>query len=114
MFDRTKIDEVVLSPDGEMVLLYIFERDGWSGSDEQLVSLQHKIHTYVRFAAEGQLEETCPETAGLPWRIVIESSTGPPDPRTAEMIQHLAGPVSAYGGDLTATEGSPENPSGED
>jgi len=44
-----------------------------------------------------------PETVGLPWRIVIESQSGPPDQRSTELIERLAEPVRRYGGDLTKT-----------
>lgn len=100
MFDSAKIDSVVLSPEGDRVLLYIFERGGWTGSDEQLISLQEKIHNYVGYATDGQMTRDLPETTGLPWHIVIESQAGPLDRRSAEMINRLADPVRRYGGDL--------------
>jgi hypothetical protein len=74
---------------------------GWTGAGGQLVSLQEKIHTYVGYAVDGQLNRDFPDTAGLPWRIVIESQAGPPDGRSTEMINRLADPVRRYGGDLT-------------
>jgi Family of unknown function (DUF6572) len=63
MFDPTTVDAVAVTPERDAVLLYLFERDGWSGSDEQLLSLQEKIHTYVGFAVDGQLSRDYPETA---------------------------------------------------
>jgi hypothetical protein len=101
VFDATKVDAVAVAPDGEAVLLYIFERQGWTGADEQLVSLQEKIHTYVSYAIDGQMTRDFPDTAGLPWSIVIESQAGPPDDRSVEMIDRLADPVRRYGGDLS-------------
>jgi hypothetical protein len=101
MFDATKVDAVALTPDEDAVLLYIIERDGWTGSDDQLLSLQSKIQTYVGYAVDGQMNRGYPETAGLPWRIVIESQAGRPDSRSAETINRLADPVRSYGGDLT-------------
>jgi hypothetical protein len=101
MFDATKVDAVAVTPEEDAVLLYIFEREGWTGADEQLLSLQEKIQTYVGHAVDGQLLRDYPETAHLPWRIVIESQAGPPDSRSAEMIDRLADPVRRYGGDLT-------------
>jgi hypothetical protein len=107
VFDPAKIDLVTIAPDRDAVLLYIVQSDGWSGSDEQLTALQQKIHAYVGFALDGQMERTYPETAGLPWRIVIESQAGAPDVRSAEMIERLVHPVRSYGGDLTtAGDGS--------
>jgi hypothetical protein len=101
MFDATKIDAVAVTPDEEAVLLYIFEREGWTGTDEQLISLQEKIHAYVGYAVDGQMTRDYPDAARLPWRIVIESQAGPPDRRSAEMIDRLADPVRRYGGDLS-------------
>jgi hypothetical protein len=101
MFDATKIDAVALTPEEDAVLLYIFEREGWTGADEQLLSLQEKVQTYVGFAIDGQMRRDYPETADLPWRIVIESQAGPPDSRSTEMIDRLAEPVRRYGGELT-------------
>jgi hypothetical protein len=103
VFDPTKIDAVAVTPEEDAILLYIFERDGWTGADEQLFSLQEKIQTYVGYALDGQLNRDYPGTMGLPWRIVIESQKGPPDSRSAEMIDGLAGPVRRYGSDLTRT-----------
>lgn len=101
MFDSTKVDTVALTSEGDAVLLYIFERDGWAGTDEQLLSLQEKIHTYVGYAVDGQMSRDYPEASTLPWCIVIESQAGPPDSRSLEMIDRLADPVRRYGGDLT-------------
>jgi len=101
MFDATKIDAVAVTPEEDTALLYLFEREGWSGTDEQLISLQEKIHAYVGYAVDGQMSRDYPDTAGLPWRIVIESQAGPPDGRSAEMIDRLADPVRRYGGDLS-------------
>lgn len=89
-----------MTPETDAVALFIFERDGWTGSDEQLTSLQEKIHTYVGYALDGQMSLDYPDTAGLPWRIVIESQAGPPDDRSAEMIDRLSEPVRRHGGDL--------------
>jgi hypothetical protein len=100
VFEPDMIDAVVVTPGQDAVLLYIFERDGWNGSDEQLISFQAKVHAYVGFAVDGQLASSYPEAASLPWRIVVESQAGPPDHRSAEVIDRLAGPVRRYGGDI--------------
>jgi hypothetical protein len=50
---------------------------------------------------DGPLVADYPQTDGLPWRIVINCRTGEPDPRSAELLEQLAEPVSRYGGDLT-------------
>ena len=100
LFDPGKIDLVAVSPDGDAVRLYIVADGRWSGSDAQIQSLQHKIHNYVSFAADGALREAYPEFASLPWAIVIDCQLGAPDARTAEVIAHTVEPVRGYGGEL--------------
>jgi hypothetical protein len=80
MFDATKVDLVTVTPQSDAVLLYIVASEEWTGNDEQLRSLQEKIHNYVGYAVDGQMQRDHPETAGLPWRIVIDSQAGPPTP----------------------------------
>lgn len=82
--------------------LFIVRDEPWSGSDEELLSLQQKIHSYVGFAADGQLVEQYPETAGSPWQIVIRSFGGEPDPRSIRLIDELAQRIPSYGGSLVA------------
>jgi hypothetical protein len=72
----------------------------WSGTDEELTTLQAKIHNYVGFALDGQLVATYPETQDLPWRIVVVGQAGPPDERTLTLLGTLCEPIRAYGGDL--------------
>jgi hypothetical protein len=55
---------VSISPDGSTVILHIVSDAPWTGSDDQLTSLQQKIHNYVGFAADGQLVATYPEANG--------------------------------------------------
>ena len=100
LFDPSKVDLVALSPDETTVELLIVADSGWSGSDEQIRSLQEKIHTYVGFAVDGQLAATCPDVADRPWSIVVQCAGDAPDPRTAEVLERSAEPVRGYGGDL--------------
>jgi hypothetical protein len=80
--------------------LHIVQDQAWTGSDEQITSLQHKINNYVSFALDGALTEKYPETEGKPWRIVIASQAGEPDPRTMVVLDQRAPALREYGGDL--------------
>lgn len=62
-FDVDKIDLVTVSPEGDVVQLYIVVVAPWTGSDAQIQSLQQKIHNYVGFAADGELHRAYPETS---------------------------------------------------
>jgi hypothetical protein len=99
-FNDSTLDIVTLSPDGSTVCLYIVQAGPWTGSDAQLDSLQLKIHNYLSYALDGQLEQTYPELAGHPWRIVIDCQTGPPDPSSAKVLAYLAETLPKYGGSL--------------
>jgi hypothetical protein len=101
LFDPSKVDLVALSPDGSAALLYIVNDSPWTGSDAQIKSLQAKIDNYVGFALDGEMTKLYPEMAGLDWRIVIDAQVGPPDPRSAQVIEHVAEAIRRYGGDLT-------------
>ncbi len=100
VFDDQKIDLVTISPDGSSVGLYIVQSGNWTGSDEQLYSLQAKIHNYVGFALDGQMVRTYPNTANLAWEIVISCLTGPPDSQTQFVLDQLVGVLANYGGAL--------------
>lgn len=100
LFDPTTIDLVSLTPDGKGVELRIINDRGWSGSDNQINSLQSKVQTYVSFALDGQLAATYPKTAQLSWSIVIACREGFPDPRTNFVINQMAGAVGQHGGSL--------------
>ena len=104
-FNTQTVDLVSLSPDGAEVNLYVVQAGTWTGSDGQLASLQEKLHNYVAFALDGQMERAYPETAGLPWRIVIDCQTGAPDARTAELLEQIGPAVQRYGGDVVAQSG---------
>jgi hypothetical protein len=99
-FNDAKVDLVAQSPDGASVLLYVVQAQPWTGSDEQIASLQAKIHNYVGFVLDGQMERTYPDVAGLPWEIVIDCQTGLPDPVSEGVLGHLAEVLPRYGGSL--------------
>ena len=99
-FDPAKIDLVSLNASGDRVRLHIVADSPWTGSDEQLQSLQSKIHNYVGFALDGQLVRSYPETEGMPWEVVIDCQAGQPDPRTREVLNQLTEGVRRHGGDL--------------
>lgn len=94
------VDLVAVSPDGSQVDLVIVQEEPWSGTDEELMALQAKIHNYVGFAVDGQLVAAYPDMEGLPWRIIIANQGGTPDERTLAVLEALTDPVRAYGGDL--------------
>ena len=99
-FDPKKVDLVGLSPDGTTVSLFIVVDCLWSGSDEQIESLQQKVHNYVAFALDGQMVATYPETEGLAWQIRIDDQVGHRDDRSSRVLDQLAERVRRYGGDL--------------
>ncbi len=101
LFEASKVDVVALSRDGSTVELVVVADGPWTGSDAQLQSLQAKVQTYVGFALDGPLAEQYPEAAGLPWRIVVHSQSGPPDARTAQVLNALSERLPAHGGELT-------------
>jgi hypothetical protein len=100
-FETAKIDLVGVSPDGSTVLIYLVQAGAWTGSDEQVASLQAKIQNYVGFASDGQMVRTYPEVAGLPWRIVVDCQTGPPDARSAAVLAFVDNALAQHGGSLT-------------
>ena len=100
MFQSLKVDFVSLSPDASTVNLYIVADQPWTGSDPQLNSLQEKVQNYVAYALDGPMLRDFPTTAGVRWRIVIDSQVGTPDARTSETLAALAEAVRSYGGDL--------------
>jgi hypothetical protein len=100
VFDAQKIDLVSLSADDAVANLYIVQADAWTGADDQIVSLQQKIHNYVGFALDGQMVKMYPETASLGWRIIIDSQTGSVDARTAGVLAQVTEAVRRHGGDL--------------
>src|SRR5687767_9493284 len=93
LFDGATVDAVSIPADGSAVELHIVADAPWTGSDPQITSLQQKIHTYVGFAADGQLAAAYPEAAGLPWRIVVQCHAGNPDARTADVLARTRQPV---------------------
>ncbi len=100
LFDGATVDAVSIPADGSAVELHIVADAPWTGSDAQITSLQQKIHTYVGFAADGQLAAAHPEAAGLPWRIVVQCRAGKPDERTADVLGRTRQQVQQYDGDL--------------
>jgi hypothetical protein len=99
-FDPGTVDLVSIPQSGLVVDLHIVQDRPWTGSDEQLTTLQQKINNYVSFALDGPLVATYPATDGLAWRIVIVSREGPPDARTSSILDQVASAVRQYGGEL--------------
>lgn len=97
LFDPSKVDLVSIAADGT-VELGLVQANAWTGSEAQVNSFQEKIQTYVSYAVDGGMVEAYPQTQGLPWRIVVHSQAGDPDPNTQHVIGALATRLSAYGG----------------
>jgi hypothetical protein len=102
-FDPTKVDLVALTPNKSTVQLYIVQDAPWTGSDEQLPSLQDKVHTHVSYAVDGQLARDHPRVTALPWQIVLDCQAGGPDARTTAALAELAALVTRHGGNLRTT-----------
>jgi uncharacterized protein DUF6572 len=100
VFNPSTVDLVASTPDESTVELHIVQTGIWTGSDDQLRSLQEKVHSYVAYAVDGQLVRDFPEVEGRPWQIVLDCQTGEPDPRTSEMLAALVEPLKRYGGEL--------------
>ena len=100
LFDATRVDLVAFPKDSAVVELIVVNDSPWTSSEAQIMSLQQKIHAYVGFALDGPMTATYPETAGLPWRIVVVDQAGPVDPKTSDIIERVAEKVRRYGGDL--------------
>ena len=99
-FSDQTVDLVGISPDGSEALIFLVQSGAWSGTDSQIASLQSKIRNYVGFAVDGQMVRSYPDVAGLPWVIVVDCQTGPPDPRSSHVISHAAEAVKKYGGEV--------------
>ena len=65
VFDAGSVDIVSIPADGATVDLHIVQDQPWSGSDEQINSLQQKINNYAAYAIDGPLVEAYPEANGL-------------------------------------------------
>lgn len=103
-FDPGKVDLVAEAADGSVELVIVQDHP-WTGSDAQVASLQQKVQTYVSFALDGQLASQFPETQTRPWRIVVTSTEGRPDPRTRFILEALAEKLPQYGGSLETRPG---------
>jgi hypothetical protein len=62
--------------------------------------LQAKVHNYVGYAVDGQMVREMPETAGKPWRIVVDCQMGEPDEKTRVVFAHLAKALPKHGGSI--------------
>ncbi|GAC1591953.1 MAG: hypothetical protein NVS3B21_11010 [Acidimicrobiales bacterium] len=100
LFDPVKVDVVSVSSDGKTVTAVIAQPGPWTGSDAQINSIQQKIHNYVGFVLDGEMLRLYPETKGLSWVIAVDCHLGPPDPRTATVLDQVAIAVERYGGRL--------------
>ena len=96
------IDLVGLTADGA-VQLFIVRDSPWTGTDDEIAALQGKIHSYVGYALDGQMHRDYPETVGAPWQVVVRSTAGSPDLRTAALLAQVGPAIENYGGTLELT-----------
>lgn len=83
--DSQQIDKVLYNETTkEIILLMVEDRDAYS-SDKQLLQLQEKFNTYIRYASEGLLAEHFPEWAGRPVSIRLEYKFAP-DPESLDFL----------------------------
>jgi hypothetical protein len=83
--DAQQIDKVLYNESAqEIILLMVEDRDAYS-SDKQLLELQEKFNTYIRYATEGLLAEHFPEWAGRPISIRLEYYFAP-DPESLDFL----------------------------
>ena len=88
MIDAVGIDET----SGRTVLILRHEEE-WDGSDKLLFALQEKLNAYLSFALDGEMEETCPQYAGRPLKLRIETPHAP-DERTLEFLTAVKRQIS--------------------
>ena len=93
------IDVVSITPDRSTVELHMVQSSKWTGSRKQLLRLQDKLNNYASFALDGQLAETHPSAANLPWRIVLHCQTEP-HPDIADFIRQAKPLTEKAGGEL--------------
>lgn len=89
----------LVSSDGEHLDLIIVQSVEWDGSDRVLGLLEAKIQSYVAFALGGGREQTFPDEAGLPWRIVVGCRSAP-DERTLGFLNEAGALLRRHGSDL--------------
>jgi len=84
--DRTGVIDLIADDQktGEMVLI-MNEPNEWSGSDDQLFSLQERFNAYASFLLDGEMAEAHPELAGKPARIELRCAHMP-DTRALELL----------------------------
>jgi hypothetical protein len=82
------IDAMGIDEASGRVLLVIRHEEAWEGSDAQLFLLQEKLNAYLSFALDGEMAEACPDFAGRPLGLRIETATAP-DARTQHLLAHV-------------------------
>jgi hypothetical protein len=103
LFDPEKIDLVTQDPSGG-ANLYVVQDQLWIESEAETESLVQKLRTYANFALEGQMQESNPELRGQPWKIILDTYTGPPPPECWGRLSALGDTIRDLGGDLIVHE----------
>ena len=84
--NRTSVIDVIAhDPKTGEAVLVMNEPNEWTGSDEQLLSLQERFNAYVSFLLDGEMESDHPELAGKPARIEMRCAHMP-DSRALELL----------------------------
>lgn len=82
------VDAMGIDQASGRVVLVIRHDGAWDGSPAQLYLLQEKLNAYLSFALDGEMAEACPEFAGRPLGLLIDTASDP-DPRTLHVLAHV-------------------------
>ena len=93
------IDLVSHDPMKEKWELTIVESGVWDGSTGRLQKLQQKLNNYLKFALDGEMQRTYPESAGKPVTVRLDLYQRP-DQRTLDFILRARGEMERDGVEL--------------
>lgn len=82
------LDALVHDPERGKLVLAMYERRPWEGSDLQLFQLQEKMNAYLSFILDGELKEAFPQHADKPVEIQLRTVHAP-DPRGSDLIRRM-------------------------
>ena len=93
------IDLVAFIPASNEVVLAIIEEHPWTESKKHLLELQTKIHNYVGFVLDGELEKKYPDYAKKPIRFELRCAE-PPREKTSQFLVEIMQRLKPYGIEL--------------
>ena len=91
------IDQVAHQARDDTVILTMFERRPWDGSETRILELRHKINTYVAFVVQGQFAKLYPDLQGKPIVIRLLCHQEPPDEKTMTFLNEANARLPRYG-----------------